>query len=116
MPFIATLHVLVQDGISGSVLAGNLIELRNGCICCTVKDDLVTTLEGLLLERSRFDYIIIETTGLANPVRLSRLMLVPMLMRARCFSACRLDAQEWPTVLQHTDTITGRYPANSSPR
>ena len=50
------------------MLADNLFELKNGCICCSVKDDLVTTLETLLQRRSKFDYIIIETTGLANPV------------------------------------------------
>lgn len=58
-----------QDGADGSVLADNLFELNNGCICCTVKDDLVTTLETLLERRNKFDYVIIETTGLANPVR-----------------------------------------------
>lgn len=50
------------------MLADNLFELKNGCICCTVKDDLVTTLETLLERRNKFDYVIIETTGLANPV------------------------------------------------
>lgn len=50
------------------MLADNLFELKNGCICCTVKDDLVTTLEALLQRRNKFDYVIIETTGLANPV------------------------------------------------
>lgn len=58
----------LQDGVDGSMLEDNLFELKNGCICCTVKDDLVTTLEALLRRRSKFDYIIIETTGLANPV------------------------------------------------
>lgn len=42
-------------------------ELGNGCICCTVKDDLVLTLERLMQKRHLFDYILIETTGLANP-------------------------------------------------
>eukprot|EP00611_Tribonema_gayanum_P020659 TRINITY_DN3812_c0_g1_i3.p1 TRINITY_DN3812_c0_g1~~TRINITY_DN3812_c0_g1_i3.p1 ORF type:complete len:248 (-),score=79.71 TRINITY_DN3812_c0_g1_i3:532-1275(-) len=60
-------QLIAKDGMDGSVLADNLFELRNGCICCTVKDDLVTTLETLLQQRSKFDYIIIETTGLANP-------------------------------------------------
>eukprot|EP01034_Spumella_vulgaris_P026404 gene26404-32982_t len=36
-------------------------------ICCTLKDDLITTLEQLIIHKDRFDYIIIETTGLANP-------------------------------------------------
>jgi G3E family GTPase len=69
LQFLAQLRLpLTQDGLDGSVLAENLFELKNGCICCTVKDDLVTTLETLLTRRSKFDYVIIETTGLANPV------------------------------------------------
>ncbi|CAM9633926.1 unnamed protein product [Phaeothamnion confervicola] len=58
---------LIARGAGGVKLAENLFELRNGCICCTVKDDLVTTLETLLEQRAKFDYVIIETTGLADP-------------------------------------------------
>lgn len=43
------------------------MELPNGCICCTVRDELVLTLEKLIEKRDRFDYIIIETTGMADP-------------------------------------------------
>lgn len=43
------------------------VELENGCICCSVKNEMVKALESLLQQRTRFDYIIIETTGLANP-------------------------------------------------
>lgn len=44
------------------------IEVANGCLCCSVKNDFVTALEGLLADKTRvIDYIIIETTGLANP-------------------------------------------------
>ena len=49
-------------GVDDSNLSG-FFELNNGCICCTVKDDLVATLEQLTLHRSRFDYILIEATG-----------------------------------------------------
>lgn len=49
-------------GIDQSSLAG-FFELNNGCICCTVKDDLVETLEQLAIHKSKFDYIIIEATG-----------------------------------------------------
>jgi len=45
----------------------DLIELPNGCICCTVKDSLVVTLENLLEKRRDLDYILIECSGLANP-------------------------------------------------
>ncbi len=42
------------------------VDLNNGCICCSVRDDLAITLEWLLERRSQFDYIVIETTG-ADP-------------------------------------------------
>lgn len=43
------------------------VEVGNGCICCSVKHSFVLALEQLLEQRSRFDYILLETTGLANP-------------------------------------------------
>jgi G3E family GTPase len=64
-----------QDGISiesmiardGAQSLTDLIELPNGCVCCTVKDDLVKTLEALLDKRQDLDYILIESSGMANP-------------------------------------------------
>ena len=44
-----------------------LFEMNNGCICCTVRGDLIRTLHGLLSRKSDFDAIIVETTGLADP-------------------------------------------------
>lgn len=58
--------MIVRSGLDGSEL-NNFFELNNGCICCTIKDSLVTTLEQLAGHSDRFDYIIIETTGVANP-------------------------------------------------
>jgi len=55
-----------EGGHATSALA-DWVQLENGCICCSVKNDMVQALEGLLLQRDKFDYIIIETTGLANP-------------------------------------------------
>jgi G3E family GTPase len=55
-----------EGGEETSALA-DWVQLENGCICCSVKNDMVQALEGLLLQRDRFDYVIIETTGLANP-------------------------------------------------
>ncbi|GLJ44768.1 hypothetical protein SUGI_0941600 [Cryptomeria japonica] len=43
------------------------VELPNGCLCCTVKSNFVQALEQLITQRHRFDYILVETTGLANP-------------------------------------------------
>jgi G3E family GTPase len=44
-----------------------IVEMNNGCICCTVRDDLISAIRRLLLESRRFDRILIETTGLADP-------------------------------------------------
>ncbi|KAL6769629.1 ZNG1 [Auxenochlorella protothecoides x Auxenochlorella symbiontica] len=54
------------EGEEASPLA-NWVQLENGCICCSVKNDMVKALEALLQQRASFDYILIETTGLANP-------------------------------------------------
>ncbi|WP_074381396.1 CobW family GTP-binding protein [Bartonella doshiae] len=45
-----------------------IYEMNNGCICCTVRGDLIRILESLMQRSHRFDAIIIETTGLADPV------------------------------------------------
>lgn len=44
-----------------------LFEMNNGCVCCTVRGDLIRTLYSLLERPAQFDGIIIETTGLADP-------------------------------------------------
>ena len=43
------------------------LELRNGCMCCSVKDNSVKAIEELMNRKGRFDYIMLETTGLADP-------------------------------------------------
>lgn len=63
-------------GVDGDVLKGcgdetcsedDIVELNNGCICCTVADDFVPTMEKLLARENRPDHIVIETSGLALP-------------------------------------------------
>ncbi len=44
-----------------------IFETSNGCICCTVRGDLIRVLGQLLKRRERFDYVLIETTGMADP-------------------------------------------------
>ncbi|GAA4665257.1 GTP-binding protein [Bartonella pachyuromydis] len=45
-----------------------IYEMNNGCVCCTVRGDLIRVLESLMQRSHRFDAIIIETTGLADPI------------------------------------------------
>ncbi len=74
------LAVLVNEfgtmGVDGEILkscaddncpAENIMELSNGCICCTVADDFIPTLEKLMAMPSKPDHILIETSGLALP-------------------------------------------------
>lgn len=63
-------------GVDGDLLKGcgvetcreeDVVELTNGCICCTVADDFIPTMEKLLERADRLDHIVIETSGLALP-------------------------------------------------
>jgi len=44
-----------------------IVELNNGCLCCRVRGDLIKSLNDLFAKKKRFDYVLIETTGLADP-------------------------------------------------
>ena len=74
------LAVIVNEfgtmGVDGEILKGcadaacpaeNIVEMSNGCICCTVADDFIPTLEALMALPARPDHILIETSGLALP-------------------------------------------------
>lgn len=59
-----------EIGIDGGLIVGNIenmYELSNGCICCNLSDGLQKTLDNLLTSRYRFDNLLIETTGIADP-------------------------------------------------
>ena len=64
-------------GIDGDLVCdaeNQILELNNGCLCCTVKGDLTKILLDLHERRSDIDHIIIETTGMANPAPVSELI------------------------------------------
>ena len=59
-----------EVGVDHQLVIGaeeELFETNNGCICCTVRGDLLRILGQLLKRRDRFDYVMIETTGMADP-------------------------------------------------
>uniref|UniRef100_A0A3B1JGW0 COBW domain containing n=1 Tax=Astyanax mexicanus TaxID=7994 RepID=A0A3B1JGW0_ASTMX len=51
----------------GGELYEEWLELRNGCLCCSVKDNGLKAIENLMEKKGKFDYILLETTGLADP-------------------------------------------------
>lgn len=65
-----------------------VFEMNNGCVCCTVRGDLIRIVGGLMKRRGKFDGIIIETTGLANPAPVAQTFFVDETVRTKT----RLDA------------------------
>ncbi len=65
-----------------------VFEMNNGCICCTVRGDLIRIVGGLMKRAKKFDGIIVETTGLANPAPVAQTFFVDDGVRAKA----RLDA------------------------
>ncbi len=62
-----------------------IFEMNNGCICCTVRGDLIRILANLMKRRDRFDRIVVETTGLADPGPVAQTFFVDDEMRAEFF-------------------------------
>lgn len=73
-----------EIGIDGQLVenaAEEMIQLNNGCICCTVRKDLVKGVQRLL-QRGGFDYLLIETTGIADPGPVAQTFLnIPQLTK-----------------------------------
>jgi len=65
-----------------------IFEMNNGCICCTVRGDLIRILGTLMKRKDKFDYILVETTGLADPAPVAQTFFVDEEVRTQL----RLDA------------------------
>jgi G3E family GTPase len=78
-------------GVDGALVVDadeEVFEMNNGCVCCTVRGDLIRIVGGLMKRRGKFDGIIVETTGLANPAPVAQTFFVDEGIRAKT----RLDA------------------------
>ena len=68
-----------EIGIDNDLIIGadeEVFEMNNGCVCCTVRGDLVRIMEGLMKRKGKFDAIIVETTGLADPAPVAQTFFV----------------------------------------
>ena len=68
-----------EIGIDHDLVVGadeEVFEMNNGCICCTVRGDLIRILEGLMKRKGKFDAIIVETTGLADPAPVAQTFFI----------------------------------------
>jgi G3E family GTPase len=68
-----------EIGIDNELIVGadeEVFEMNNGCICCTVRGDLIRIIDGLMRRKGKFDAIIVETTGLADPAPVAQTFFV----------------------------------------
>ena len=77
--FAVVVNEFGEVGIDNDLVVGadeEVFEMNNGCICCTVRGDLIRIIEGLMRRKGRFDGIIVETTGLADPAPVAQTFFV----------------------------------------
>ena len=77
-----------EIGIDNDLIVGadeEVFEMNNGCVCCTVRGDLIRILSGLMKRKGRFDAIIVETTGLADPGPVAQTFFVDEEIKARTY-------------------------------
>lgn len=67
-------------GIDGELVVGaqeEILQMNNGCLCCRLRGDLIRSLANLLKQGRRFDHVLVETTGLADPGPIAQTFFVP---------------------------------------
>ncbi|MDF2118740.1 GTP-binding protein [Roseiarcaceae bacterium H3SJ34-1] len=77
--FAVIVNEFGEIGIDNDLVIGadeEVFEMNNGCICCTVRGDLIRIIEGLMKRKGKFDAILIETTGLADPAPVAQTFFV----------------------------------------
>jgi G3E family GTPase len=89
--FAVIVNEFGEIGIDNELIVGadeEVFEMNNGCICCTVRGDLIRIIENLMKRRDKFDAIIVETTGLADPAPVAQTFFMDQDVQ----DAARLDA------------------------
>jgi len=90
---------------------GDIVELNNGCLCCTLNENLYEILNTLFDRREEYDEVIIEATGVANPVGLVEPFIVhPAIKEYFPISniICMVDAEQLETHLEETGEAIGQ--------
>ena len=76
-----------EIGIDNQLVVGadeEVFEMNNGCICCTVRGDLIRIIGGLMKRKGKFDAILVETTGLADPAPVAQTFFADEEVKKRC--------------------------------
>ncbi|MEC8563895.1 MAG: GTP-binding protein [Pseudomonadota bacterium] len=97
-----------EEGIDNDLVVDadeEVFEMNNGCICCTVRGDLIRILGGLMKRADKFDAVIVETTGLADPAPVAQTFFVDQDVADRT----RLDAIVTVAGAVHLDNQLGEH-------
>lgn len=96
-----------QVGIDGQLVIKadeEIVEMNNGCICCTVRGDLIRIIGNLMQKRDRFDHLIIETTGLADPAPVIQSFFVDEVMRSQTILDAVVTVVDSKHIWQHWES------------
>jgi G3E family GTPase len=80
-----------------------IFEMNNGCICCTVRGDLIRILGNLMKRKDKFDYILVETTGLADPAPVAQTFFVDDEVRSQLKLDAIVTVVDAKHLIQHLD-------------
>ena len=104
----------VSEGESKPAAVQEWLELPNGCICCTAKDNLILALENLVSERrAKFDYIFVETTGMADPGPLAKILWVDEGLGSRIYLDAVVTLVDAKHILHHLHGTSEGLPNES---
>jgi len=81
-----------------------IFEMNNGCICCTVRGDLIRIIGNLMKRRDKFDHLVIETTGLADPAPVIQTFFVDEDMRDKLLLDAVVTVVDAKHIWQHWDS------------
>jgi G3E family GTPase len=81
-----------------------IFEMNNGCICCTVRSDLIRFVSNLMERAEDFDYLMIETTGLADPAPVIQSFFVDEVMRSRLLLDAIVTVVDTKYIWEHWDS------------
>jgi G3E family GTPase len=105
--FAVVVNEFGEIGVDNDLVVGadeEIFEMNNGCVCCTVRGDLMRILGNLAKRKGAFDGILVETTGLADPAP----VIQTFYMDEDTFDACALDSVVTVVDAAHIETQLAR--------